>query len=241
VKRFAFALATLALATAGLARVATADDQGSTLITVQWDAGASDGAPPVAATAPATATAAVAATAAEADAGAAAAPAADAGAAAAPEGKGKFRGDMAAYYRYVGLDLDVSGGGGYFWGERKNTSGVGFVKVRGGIMYASWPYIYSIGATFESNNLSPAAWGIQAEVTHIGAGVWLQLGGMVDWKARFAGTASVGWSIFGIEAQLRGYKDPLPDAAPLDFGYGVAILGKVRIPIGVILYVLSRK
>lgn len=228
-KRVAIAIGSLALVTAGIARVATADDQGSTLITVQWDAGTSDGA-----AAPTPAPTPVVA---EADAGTGAAPAANAGAA--PEGKPKLR-DMDAYYRYFGLDLDVSGGGGYFWGEGVGRP-VGFGKIRGGVMYATWPYIYSIGATFESNNLSPLAWGLQAEVTHIGAGIWLQLGGMVDWKARFAGTLAVGWSVFGIEAQLRGYKDVLPEAVPSDFGYGVAILGKVRVPIGVILYVLSRK
>ena len=238
-KRTAIALGLLALVTAGIARVATADDQGSTLITVQWDSGVTDGgAAPTPTPTPVTVPVAVAV----ADAGAAPVAVADAGADAAPEpqGQSKYRGDINSYYRYFGLDLDVSGGGGYHWGERGIGRPVGFGKIRGGLMYATWPFVYSIGATFESNNLSPAAWGLQAEVTHIGAGIWLQVGGMIDWKAQGAFTAALGWSVFGIEAQLRGYQDALPEPTQY-FGYGISILGKVRVPIGFILYVLSRK
>ncbi len=153
-------------------------------------------------------------------------------------GGGKYRGGIDAYYKHTGLDLDVSGGGGYFWGGPGR--GVGFVRVRAGLLAARWPFIYSIGGTYEANNLSPATFGLQAEITHIGAGIWLQLGGMVDWKAQLGGMASVGWSIFGIEAQIRGYENVLPDPMSKD-GYGFQLVGKVRIPIGFILYVLSRK
>lgn len=42
--------------------------------------------------------------------------------------------------------------------------------------------------------------------------------------------AAIGWSLFGVEAQVRTY-----DA----LGSGVAIYAKVRIPIGVMAYTLG--
>src|SRR5207248_6753736 len=112
-----------------------------------------------------------------------------------------YAGNMDEYYRYFGLDLDVSGGGGYFWGEKKVERGIGFGRVRGGILYATWPFIYSVGATFEANNLSPLNFGVEVEATHIGAGIWVQLGGNLDWKGAPGGHVGVGWSVFGVEAQ----------------------------------------
>ena len=230
-----FAAAAIA---AGIVRIATADDQGSTLITVQWDGGAGDASAPTPTVTPLATTPPPVI-----DAGAAPVATTDASAPASDgdAGPSKFRGSIDEYYKYTGIDLDVSGGGGYFWGQNGFGAGVGFGRVRAGIMAVRWPFMYAVGATYEINNLSPAAWGVQAEILHIGAGIWAQLGGSVDYKGEFGGMASVGWSMLGIEAQVRGYKDVLPFAQPNDPGYGFALVGKVRIPVGFILYVLTRK
>jgi hypothetical protein len=155
-----------------------------------------------------------------------------------PIPKPRYTGSMDDYYKANTLDLDISGGGGYFTGGPGR--GVGFARVRAGILFARWPISTSIGTTFEVNNLSAATYGLQLEFLHIGMGVWLQLGAMMDGRAQFGGLASLGWSFLGVEAQVRGYDQPLPDRQAND-GYGFAILGKVRIPLGFILYAMTRK
>lgn len=238
--RLASGIVSIVLVTAVIARVAMADGEGGTLITATWDSGApaSDAAPvtPITTTPVPVATAPVVVQ----DAGAPVANP-DAGAPATDNSPTKYRGSIDAYYKYTGLDLDISGGGGYHWGTNDQKAGIAFGRVRGGIMHVSWPFMYAVGATYEINNMSPAAWGAQAEILHIGAGIWAQVGASVDYKAQFAGIASVGWSMLGIEAQIRGYKDALPFTQPNDFGYGFTLVGKIRIPVGFILYVLSRK
>jgi len=149
----------------------------------------------------------------------------------------RYSGPLSGYYRATMLDLNFEGGGGAFWGNR--DSGVGFGRVRAGVMFAGWPVTTSFGATFEINNLSMATYGVQFELTHVASGGWFQLGALVDGRGNFGGLASVGFSIFGIEAQVRGYDEVRPSA--FDGNYGFALLGKVRIPLGYILYALSRK
>ncbi len=149
----------------------------------------------------------------------------------------KYRGSIAGYYRATMLDLNVEGGGGFFWGNR--TTGIGFGRVRSGVMFAGLPVTMSIGVTFEVNNVSMATYGAQIELLHMESGLWGQLGPTVDAHGNFGGLLSVGWSLFGIEAQVRGYDEVRP--ASFQGDYGFALLGKIRIPVGFILYVLSRK
>jgi hypothetical protein len=107
-------------------------------------------------------------------------------------------------------------------------------------MVARWPVIFSVGGLFETNNLSPASWGAQAEITSISSGLWTQAGFLIDYKAQPGAIASIGWSLFGIEFQYRSFQNVLPDPKSND-GYGPVLLGKVRIPIGFIIYALTRK
>lgn len=141
------------------------------------------------------------------------------------------------YYRATKLDLDIEGGGGFFWGNR--TSGIGFGRVRSGVMFTGYPLTISVGATFEINNVSMATYGAQIELLHIPSGLWAQLGPTVDGRGNFGGIASVGWSVIGIEAQFRGFDEVRPSA--FQGGYGFAFVGKLRLPLGFILYALSRK
>jgi hypothetical protein len=145
---------------------------------------------------------------------------------------------LADYYRATTLDFDVQLGGGYFFGGPGR--GVGFVRARAGVLFASWPIFFSLGTTYELNNLSAATYGLQAEVMFIDSGFWAQAGPMVDGHGQFGGMLSVGWSLFGVEAQYRGYDDVLFDRGTHD-GYGFALLGKVRIPIGFLLYAHGRR
>lgn len=155
---------------------------------------------------------------------------------AAPASTRRF--SLADYYRATRLDLDVSLGGGFFWGGPGR--GVGFARVRTGVMFASWPLFVSVGATYELNNLSAATYGLQVELMQIDTGLWAQAGPMVDGHGQLGGMLSVGWSLFGVEAQYRGYDEVIFDRTSHD-GYGFALLGKIRIPLGFILYARSRR
>ncbi len=142
------------------------------------------------------------------------------------------------FYRATRFDLDISIGGGYFFGGPGR--GVAFTRVRSGIMFAGWPLILSLGVTGELNNLSAATYGLQAELLHIETGLWAQVGPSVDGHGQFGGMVSVGWSIFGVEAQFRGYDDVIFDRGTHD-GYAFALMGKIRIPIGFVSYIRSRR
>jgi hypothetical protein len=123
------------------------------------------------------------------------------------------------------IDLNLEGGGGRHFGDPFTT--LGFGRARVGVMFARWPVFTMIGATYEFNNLSPATFGLQGELLQLSGGVWGQLGGSVDVHGKAGVMESLGFSVVGVEAQYRGYEDS---------GYGLTLLGKVRIPIGVILY-----
>lgn len=123
------------------------------------------------------------------------------------------------------IDLNLEGGAGRHFGDPAKT--LGFGRARVGVMFARWPVFTILGATYEFNNLSPASFGLQGELLHLSGGMWGQIGGSVDIHGKLGVMGSLGFSVIGVEAQYRGYEDS---------NYGVAVLGKIRIPVGVILY-----
>lgn len=126
------------------------------------------------------------------------------------------------------IDLNLEGGVGRYFGDPKATYGFG--RARAGVMFARWPVFAMIGATYEYNGLSPATFGVQGELLQLSSGFWGQLGAMVDVHGKPGGMASLGFSVIGVEAQYRGYEDK---------EYGFAVLGKIRVPVGVLLYALD--
>ena len=127
------------------------------------------------------------------------------------------------------LDLNFEGGIGRHFGDPAKTFGFG--RARAGVMFARWPVFTMIGATYEYNTLSPATFGVQGELLQLSGGVWGQLGAMLDTHGKPGAMLSLGISIIGVEAQYRVYEDN--DKRSID---GVAVLGKLRLPLGVILY-----
>jgi hypothetical protein len=123
------------------------------------------------------------------------------------------------------IDLNFEGGIGRHLGDSPTT--IGFGRARAGVMFARWPVFTMIGATYEYNNLSPASFGLQGELLHLSGGFWGQAGGSVDIHGKVGVMAALGFSVIGAEVQYRGYED---------VGYGVALIGKLRLPLGVILY-----
>lgn len=131
------------------------------------------------------------------------------------------------------IDLNLEGGAGRHFGDDGKT--VGFGRARVGLMLARWPVFTMIGATYEYSNLAPGAFGIQGELLHLSAGFWGQLGAEIDTHAKGGVMAALGFSVVGVEAQYRGYET---DSGGLVTGF--AVLGKIRVPLGVILYAVDK-
>src|SRR5262249_44010576 len=109
----------------------------------------------------------------------------------------------------------------------------GFGRIRGGLLFIDEhdlqaPMFYALGVFYDVSDLTPATFGLQAEALSINSGFWAQVGAMIDVQPRPGFMASVGWSVVGIEGQLRWDKDK-PTNGP-----EWALYGKLRIPIRVI-------
>ncbi len=135
-------------------------------------------------------------------------------------------------FRYANTwNLDLEGGGGYVLDVEKWT---GFFRARPGVLIVRNDNFYQLGATAEYMGLlHRPAFGVQAEYLHLQLGAWAQIGAALDTKGRPGGMAAVGLSLFGIEAQVREF-DQTSDVT-------VAFIGKIRVPIGILVYGLSTR
>ena len=140
--------------------------------------------------------------------------------------------------RELTWDLNLEGGLGHSLADGGGFSGFG--RVRGGLLLidasqVGAPRFYSLGVFTDLSNLDPEAravrdgmivtYGVQGEVLDLNSGLWAQLGIGVDTAPRPVFVGSVGWSLFGFEAQ--GRFDP-------EAGAYAALFGKLRVPIGII-------
>lgn len=108
-----------------------------------------------------------------------------------------------------------------------------FGRVRAGVLHVHDTLYFALGATYDVSSLTPATFGVQGEVLHLESGFWFQLGGFVGTPGAHPGAmAAAGVSLIGIEAQARGYDD---------LGTVGAVYLKVRVPVGIIAYALSRR
>ena len=137
-----------------------------------------------------------------------------------------------AKFRYANTwDLNLEGGAGYVLGVEKWT---GFVRARPGVLLVRNDNFYQFGATAEYMGvLRRPAFGVQAEYLHLQLGVWGQIGGSIDTKGRPGGMAALGLSLFGVEAQFREFDQTS--------SVEVAFIGKIRVPIGILVYGLTSK
>lgn len=144
-----------------------------------------------------------------------------------------------SYYKYIGLDLDLQGGAGYTFDtySKSNNTILGFGRMRVGILYIPrYPFAISLGPTVEVNNLG-IIWGGQAEVMDFGMGIWGRVGAGMDYRTHPQLNAAIGWSLFGVEGRYTG------DGAGIDPYHreSYSVLAVIRIPIGFLGYVASRK
>jgi hypothetical protein len=126
-------------------------------------------------------------------------------------------------------DLNLEGGYGKELADGGRWTGWG--RVRAGLLVVREPRFFALGATLDIANRQRLAIGFQGEVIDTEMGLWLQVGPAMDTKGRLGGSIAAGLSLFGVEAQRR-HVDGLGDATIL--------LGKLRIPLGVIGFATTR-
>lgn len=120
-------------------------------------------------------------------------------------------------------DLNLEGAIGRFYGD--SNAWTGFGRVRAGALFIREPLYLALGATYEISNLQKATFGIQGEVLHLDMGFWAQGGGLLDVSGHPGGMLALGWSLFGVEGQVRDYDGR---------GTGAAVYAKIRFPISII-------
>jgi hypothetical protein len=135
--------------------------------------------------------------------------------------------------RYTTWDLNLEGGAGYSWEGDNHVTGFG--RIRGGLLHVNEtdiqaPVFYLLGLTYEFSDFSPATFGLQGEFISLNTGAWFQAGAMIDVQPRPGFMASFGLSLIGAEAQVRWDEN----AGPF-----FVILGKLRLPIGIIALALK--
>jgi hypothetical protein len=126
------------------------------------------------------------------------------------------------------LNLDLALGP-IFEDEVPDTVFMG--RLRSGVLWIREPHFWSLGPTIEISTMDPIAFGLQGELMHFYTGLWAQLTAFVDIRPRAGFAISAGWSIWGVEAQLRH------DPATKDIW---SLLFKLRVPIRMLTFVGRR-
>jgi hypothetical protein len=132
-------------------------------------------------------------------------------------------------------DLNIEGALGQVFDNENRGSW--FVRGRTGVLHVHDDVFLTLGATYDIVKLyriggvDATNIGIQAEVMHLQYGVWLQLGGLVDFTGNGGVDVGAGWSLFGVEYQARNF-DTL---GPVQSFYG-----KIRIPVTIIYHAIYK-
>lgn len=102
----------------------------------------------------------------------------------------------------------------------------GFFRGGAGVMFVRDPLFWVWRFTYDYSPRSNAVIGTELEANWVETGLWGNLGLMKDANSKYwGGRASVGFAIFGFEAEYRG-----DDTTKTYF----ALYGKLRLPLGII-------
>lgn len=107
---------------------------------------------------------------------------------------------------------------------------LGAARARAGLLFIMEPLFPAIGLTAEGTTLQPPRFGVQVESLHLWTGLWAQFGADYDTKKRVGFHGAVGHDLLGLEAQSRRH---------VNGDYVWSIVGKVRIPLGIIAMELA--
>jgi len=124
-------------------------------------------------------------------------------------------------------DLNLEAGVGSVFRDHDRLAVLG--RGRAGMLFVRDNHFWQLGVTAEYlTKVERPAFGLQAEYLNLENGLWAQLGVNMDTKTRPGGMAALGFSIVGVEVQVREFEG--------DGSVHAALLGKIRIPIGIIAY-----
>jgi hypothetical protein len=102
----------------------------------------------------------------------------------------------------------------------------GFFRAGAGVMFVRDPFFEVLRFTYDYSPRSNATLGVELEANWVETGLWGNLGLMKDANSKYwGGRASLGFAIFGFEAEYRG------DATAQTYW---ALYGKLRLPLGII-------
>ena len=130
--------------------------------------------------------------------------------------------------RHTTWDLNFEGGFGHVFSSP--TRGNAFVRGRAGVTFVRDPFYDTLGITYEYSGLSPATFGLQAEVAWLEKGFWAQAGLLYDVSSRAGLMSALGWALFGVEGEYRNAEAT---------GNAWAIYGKIRLPVSLLVRVLA--
>jgi hypothetical protein len=140
-----------------------------------------------------------------------------------------FIGAPSGYRRATTWDLNIDGALGSTLGAEHALAGLG--RIRAGALLFRDANVFALGLTYEYSNLEKATWGGQVEYISDNSGLWLELGALVDMQPRLGAMTAVGYSLLGIELQLRSFEAT---------GTTFVAYAKLRIPIGFLAYELRQ-
>jgi hypothetical protein len=140
-----------------------------------------------------------------------------------------FVGAPSGYRRATTWDVNLDGALGSTLGTERSFAD--FVRIRAGVLAFRDANVFALGATYEYSNLEKATFGGQVEYISDNSGLWLQLGALVDTQPRLGAMTAVGYSLLGVELQLRSFEST---------GTTFVAYAKLRVPIGFLAYELRR-
>ena len=128
----------------------------------------------------------------------------------------------ASAWSQVAWDLDVDFNlGRYLPGPAR---GAFISRLRAGVAFYQPGMVWTAGATASVSNQQVIAFGGELEWSHLRSGMWGQVGGFADLADGAGGKVATGWSILGLEVQLRHRPDRAGQVT-------TGVFLKVRIPV----------
>ncbi len=140
-----------------------------------------------------------------------------------------FIGVPVGYRRAVTWDLNLDGALGSTLNHGPELAGFG--RVRAGVLVLRDADVYALGPSYEYDSVEGSTFGVQGEYINDNSGLWAQIGGLLDVHARPGAMVSFGYTLAGVELQLRD--EPV--------GLTWALYAKLRVPIGFLAYELANR
>jgi hypothetical protein len=123
--------------------------------------------------------------------------------------------------RQTTWDLNLESGLGGVWATPPHHA-IGFVRAGAGLTFVRDPLYDTLRVTYEYSGLSPATFGLQAEVAWFEKGFWAQGGLLYDVSGHGGLMAALGFAVLGAEVEYRTVQN-VPKAW--------ALYAKLRVPI----------